>query len=94
MDAAYDISDSIAVFMDLDEGYLAYSNEAAEQGRRTLEARKIDRRKERAKHDVAEELEAAGRPDLVAPFQAFIDKYLGRRCAARLVEELFNEERG
>lgn len=92
LEAAYDISDSVVAIRDIDEGITYQQTTKHGQSRRTREANKIRRRRERAKNDVTEALEAAGRPDLVDPFLAFMDKYLSRYRAGRLIEELFNTD--
>ena len=93
LEAAYDISDSMAVLRDIDEGFLEYDTDQAKQSRAKRERNKIRKRRDQARNDVREELEAAGRADLVGLFMAFVDKYLARLHAGRLVEELFNTER-
>lgn len=91
--AAFDISDHIAFIQDIDAGRREYKSEATRQMTRRNMQNKVRQRKEMAKSEVAEELTRAGRPDLIEPFQKFVDRYLSRENAGKLIERLFDEER-
>lgn len=93
IEAAYDMSESTTLIHDLDHGISDWKSPARAKGQKTLAVQRVKRRKEQVKHDVSRELEAAGRPDLVEPFQRFIDRYMTNRHASRLIEALFNTER-
>ena len=93
MDSAYQIDDSKVNLRDLQDGILEYKTDQGRRNRVQREMTAIKRAKRKAQREVRKELEAAGRPDLVDPFLAFIDKYLGRDKSDRLVEALFNVDR-
>ena len=93
MDSAYQIDDSKVNLRDLQDGILEYKTDQGRRNRVQRETTAIKRAKRKAQREVRKELEAAGRPDLVDPFLAFIDKYLARDKSSRLVEALFNVDR-
>lgn len=93
MDSAYQIDDSKVNLRDLQDGILEYKTDQGRRNRVQREMTAIKRAKRKAQREVRKELEAAGRTDLVDPFLAFIDKYLGRDKSDRLVEALFNVDR-
>lgn len=93
MDSAYQIDDSKVNLRDLQDGILEYKTDQGRRNRVQREMTAIKRAKRKAQREVRKELEAAGRPDLVDPFLAFIDKYLTRDKSDRLVEALFNVDR-
>lgn len=93
MDSAYQIDDSKVNLRDLQDGILEYKTDQGRRNRVQREMTAIKRAKRKAQREVQKELEAAGRPDLVDPFLAFIDKYLTRDKSDRLIEALFNVDR-
>lgn len=92
-ESAYLIADSKVNLADLRDGILEYKTDQGRRNRVQREMTAIKRAKRKAQREVPKELEAAGRPDLVDPFLAFIDKYLTRDKSDRLVEALFNVDR-
>lgn len=93
MDSAYQIDDSKVNLRDLQDGILEYKTDQGRRNRVQREMTAIKRAKRKAQREVPKELEAEGRPDLVDPFLAFIDKYLTRDKSDRLIEALFNVDR-
>lgn len=92
-ESAYLIADSKVTLADMRDGILEYKTKQGHAKRVQREMTAIKRAKRKAQREVPKELEAAGRPDLVDPFLAFIDKYLTRDKSDRLVEALFNVDR-
>ena len=93
MDSAYQIDDSKVALREVRDGILEYKTARGRRVRIQREMSAIKRAKRKARREVPVELEAEGRPDLVDPFLAFIDKYLARDKSSRLVEALFNIDR-
>ena len=91
--AAFDISDNISFIQSIDSGEREYKTDEGRARSREKQVNEIRRRIERAKIEVAEELTRAGRPDLIEPFQKFVDRHLSRENAGKLIERLFDEER-
>lgn len=92
-DCAYVIADSKVTLADIRDGVLEFKTRRGRISRTQRELTAIKRAKRRAEREIPKELEAAGRPDLVDPFLAFIDKYLTRDKSDRLIEALFNADR-
>ena len=91
--AAFDISDNISFIQSIDSGEREYKTDEGRARSREKQVNEIRRRIERAKVEVTGELTRAGRPDLVGPFQRFIDRYLGKEHAGKMIENVFAEER-
>lgn len=91
--AAFDISDHISFIRSIDSGEREYKTVEGRAQSRKRQVNEIRRRIERAKVDVTGELIRVGRPDLVGPFQRFIDRHLGKEHAGKVIESVFAEER-